>query len=124
MSNVASQQTIPTIPDISDVHLAFGRVDFLPMMADLPAEYRSQSALGCEFADAYFFGGSDRVNQEFTLYIRPEVGDRSEMAFKAFRAAMASFLPKHEHKIAACGWLMDQWFVVRRKGCGDEEMAS
>jgi hypothetical protein len=97
-------------PTLDDIDVAFGSISFLPAMADLPPEYRDgwyRGYAGCKAADALFFDGGSLS----ALGYEPRDGVDPQAALRALGAALGSFQPKHEHKIAAVGWLIDQWFV-------------
>jgi hypothetical protein len=92
---------------VSDVLLAFpADVEVLmPSREDIPEEYWNYNdSWHCQlFSDMFFNGVRD-------LVLMPKDGIDPELAFRHIKAIMRSFQPKHEHKTAACCYLLDQWF--------------
>ena len=112
MGESSAAETMPQIPEMSDVQVAFGSVDHLPAYDTLPDDYQRQHAAGCRAVSTWFFAGP-KMREEFDVVPREGVDERK--ALRAIGAALGSWAPKHEHKIAGCGWLLDQWFVVTPK---------
>jgi hypothetical protein len=95
------------IPDVTDVDMAFGKIrGLLPAWDALPAEYRRESASGCRVASGLFYKGGKLSDHG----LKPRDGVDSAKATRVLRACLGSFQPKHEHKIAGVGYLIDQWF--------------
>ncbi|MEX2717483.1 MAG: hypothetical protein Q6370_014380 [Candidatus Sigynarchaeota archaeon] len=92
---------------ISDVELAFpahvvGKL--LPEWDSIPVEFRERRSPWCRIVDAIFAGeGSD-------VAISVRKGIDPTLAGRHLRACMASFEPKHEHKIAGVAYLLSLWF--------------
>jgi len=42
--------------------------------------------------------------------LTPKDGVDVKKAMRALKAALGSFEPKHEHKMAAVGYMLSQWF--------------
>ena len=95
------------------IDAAFGAAlgDYPPMEA-LPEEYRRNNAAGCKIASSLFFNGGSL--DAHGRSIKSGV-DRIQF-LSALRALLSSFAPKHEHKIAACGALIDECTVAAGKG--------
>jgi len=95
------------IPEITDADVAFGRIDFAPKMNDLPEEFQDYHRNKfCKIASKLFFNGGNLADHGLS----PRDGVDLSGAMRALNAFMGSFEPKHEHKIAAAGYLIDQWF--------------
>lgn len=94
-------------PKVSDVDIAFGGCDHMPDVKTLPEDYRNERAHACTVAQDLFFKGGKMADYGYTCREGVDQND----AIRAIRAVLGSFQPKHEHKIAAVGWMIDQWFV-------------
>lgn len=94
--------------EVSDVLLAFpGDVKHLiPPQKEIPERFWTQVNDWTYrlFNDMFFHGLRPGVK----FYARPDIDAR--MAVRHIQAVMRSFEPKHEHKEAACRYLMDLWF--------------
>lgn len=95
------------IPEITRMDAACGRIDFVPKMADLPDEFQDFiHNKSCKIAAKLFYGGGRLPDHG----LAPRDGVDAGRATQAVGALLASFEPKHEHKMAAAGYLIDQWF--------------
>ena len=93
--------------EVDDVNYAFpahviGKL--IPEMGDLPEEFRSQRHELCKIAQNAFFNGFG----EFQPGTLKESIDPIK-AHRHFSSVLRSYEPRHEHKIAAAGWLLSQW---------------
>ena len=94
------------IKDVTGADLAFGGNISELMLAykDLPAEYRDERTPSCDFISHWFFRGLK--NPEFV----PKDGVDPNKALTHISAILRSWEPKHEHKVAGCAFLLDEWF--------------
>lgn len=94
--------------EIDDTTLAFpGDVKkLMPLLTD-------------EIDREFGMNGSTKWNKLFTdlffrgvknLKLTPKKGIDEKKAWRHIQAIMRSFQPKHEHKTAACAYLMSIWF--------------
>lgn len=100
----------PTPPDLRVVDVAFDNIDHMPEFATLPEAFQRGhygAEPHCAFIDHWFFCG--RTAEDIARLVAKPGVDRLK-AIRAIGAIMRSFEPKHEHKIAACGYLLSQWF--------------
>ncbi len=101
------------IPDISALDVAFGNIGHLPKMKDLPEEFQRERSPFCKSVQTWFFDGATASPNGITIgdksYTAKE-GVDAQKALAAIRAALGSFEPSHEHKIAGCGFLLSEWF--------------
>lgn len=88
------------INSISDVEVAFSTMRLLPPMEAIPAEFNNGNAY-TELASAIFYG-KKLPDGEITM----KPGFEPKMLNRAVRAHLASFGPKHEHKIAGVGYMI------------------
>ena len=83
---------------------SFGSTKNLPRLEDIPDKFLKNwtSEYWCKIAESWFFG---------TLKELPTVKEEldSNDVYRALRAILVSFEPKHEHKIAGVGYLMSRW---------------
>ena len=98
----------PYMPiDIDEATQAFpGTVKHLmPLMEDIPEEFQhSRNQWNRLFSDMFYSGLSK-------LDMKPAAGIDSKKAFIHVRTIMGSYEPKHEHKEAACAYLLSLWFT-------------
>ena len=93
--------------EVTDVFMAFpGDVSpYMPDWSEIPAEYKQ--FLGTDanklFSEWFYKG---LKNPRF----HAREGVNAEKAYRHIVAIMKSFQPKHEHKEAACAYLLDLWF--------------
>lgn len=106
-----------TIPEISDVDIAFGNIDHLPDYEEIPDEFKNfNDRYGWPgFVSDWFFSG---LKQEDLDRIEPKEGVDAKLALRAVSAILRSFLPKHEHKNAGAAYLMSEWFTLKPKEQG------
>jgi len=102
------------IPEINRADIAFGNIKHMPKYETLPADFKRHN--GNDYVKAvssWFFSGAKATpdgliidNMKFTA--KPGV-DRMK-ALAAIKAVLGSFEPKHEHKEAACAFMLSEWF--------------
>ncbi len=93
--------------DVSDVMMVFPASvsSMMPDQKDIPNEYKmNRDTLAVQFINRWFFSGLKEP--EFI----PKEGINPEKAFRHISCILGSFEPKHEHKISACAYLLDEWF--------------
>lgn len=94
------------LPEFGPLSAAFGaRLEDYPPMTSIPEDYQKNRAAGCRIASALFFDGGSLADHGRRL----KEGVDSSAFHMALRAMLCSFAPKHEHKEAACGWLIDTY---------------
>lgn len=77
----------------------------LPKREDIPKEYWNMNSGKQDVFLRWFYRGLPKV----TEFVPREDVDPND-ALKHIRAIMTSWEPKHEHKNAACSYLLDLWF--------------
>lgn len=100
------------VPDVSGADVAFGCIDHLPRKEDIPEAFWKDSHPAARACQMIFFKGGKFSDYGF----KPREGVSAGKATAAIGAALASFDPKHEHKIAGCAFLLDQWFTQEGQG--------
>ena len=99
--------TFPVM-EVSDLDMVFGGDDILKMMptyADIPDEFKRGNTTWNRLVSEWFFFGIKALN------VTPKPWIDKTNALRHIRAIIGSFEPKHEHKEAACAYLMSQWFT-------------
>lgn len=79
----------------------FGTTKNLPPMDSIPPEFLNGSNIYVRLVNAIFYG-TERPDGEITF--RP--GFEQESVARCVRAHLASYSPKHEHKIAGVSYLL------------------
>lgn len=99
--------------NLTRVDLAFGNVKHLPKYDTLPDDYRRMNAPGCRAVSMWFYKGAeaspDGIKIDGVAYKAKEGVDAGK-ALAAIKSCLGSFEPKHEHKIAGCGFMFSEWF--------------
>ncbi|WP_435952694.1 hypothetical protein [Dryocola sp. BD626] len=92
--------------NISRKEVAFGpekMTDYLPPAHKIPKEFFSDSNKWSRYIQGWFYGGL----KESPI---AKDGVNFKDAAAHISVILASFEPKHEHKIAGCAYLASQWF--------------
>lgn len=102
------------VPAITAVDIAFGNIAHMPKYAELPEQFQDwHNEAHCRAVNSWFMKGAKAVKggielDGVTYKAKPDV--EAVKALAAIRAVLASWEPKHEHKIAACGYMLSEWF--------------
>lgn len=102
------------IPELTAADVAFGGIKHMPKYETLPDDFKRHNGNDyCKAVSGWFYGGAKGTPDgliidgvKFTA--KPGV-DRAK-ALAAIRAVLGSFEPKHEHKEAACAFMLSEWF--------------
>ena len=87
-----------------DVAFGVGVEKIMPPYSDIPDEFKHGHTKWNDLMNDWFYCGiSD-------LQVTPKEGIDKQKALLNIRAIIGSFEPKHEHKEAACAYLMSLWF--------------
>lgn len=102
-----STKPVTWVPaELSPIDVAFPASvkALMPAYGDIPEPFRRDGTIWNRlFSDCFFFGVGN-------LKLTPMPGIDKEKAWRHIWAVMGSFEPKHEHKEAACAYLMSLWF--------------
>jgi hypothetical protein len=96
----------PKIVNLAD--MTFGRIDTLmPEYDDIPKEFKDRNNRNkwTNIVDEWFFKGLPQ-----TTFFSPKDGIDTQVALRHVNTIIRSYIPKHEHKIAAVGYLLSLWF--------------
>lgn len=91
--------------NITDRDIAFGPKnisEFLPAMHSIPKEFFNDRNPWSQLVSGWFFRGV----KEWPI---AKEGINFKMAAAHIRVALASWEPKHEHKMAGCAYLASLW---------------
>lgn len=102
-----------SIPNVSELDVAFGNVSWLPKMKDIPEEFKEHNLRNkyCAFISKWFFIGLTK--EDFETLIPKISREDIPKALAAISACMKSFEPKHEHKEAGCAYMLSEWFEIK-----------
>ena len=103
--------------NLTRADVAFGNIQHMPKFDALPKEYQERwhdhSHPYCGAVSKWFYSGAkghpngiEIGGVKFTA--KPGVDPAQALA--AVKSVLGSFEPKHEHKIAACGYMLSEWF--------------
>jgi hypothetical protein len=99
--------------DLTRIDTVFGNIKHMPKYESLPEEYRNMSAPACHAVSMWFFKGAEQhdggIEIDGKAYVAKRGVDVSK-ALAAIKSVLCSFEPKHEHKIAGCGFMLSEWF--------------
>jgi hypothetical protein len=107
------------IPDITGVDVAFGNIKHMPKYETVPEEFKNlfSSNEYCRAVSKWFFEGAkaapNGIQVGSSIFSAKRGVDKSK-ALAAIRAVLGSFEPKHEHKHAACAFMLSEWFDVSK----------
>ena|SRR5690348_14752672 len=103
--------------NLTRVDVVFGNIDHMPKYSTLPDEFQRERSPFCDAVQHWFFSGAkghpNGIEIDGVTYTAKS-GVSAAQALAAIKAVLGSFEPKHEHKIAACGYMLSEWF--ERKG--------
>lgn len=106
------------VPKISAADVAFGGIAHMPKYDTLPDDFRRHN--GNEYVRAvasWFFSGAkgipDGVEIDGVRFVA-KPGVDALQALRAIRAVLGSFEPAHEHKEAACAFMLSEWFDIAK----------
>lgn len=86
--------------------MSFGEIGHLPKYEEIPEEFKKDNHNWVKFVETWFYQGLKKG-----LVMVPKPGVNPNEALRAIKAILASFSPKHEHKMAGCAYLCSEWFT-------------
>jgi len=92
------------IPETTDVDIAFSSTKHMPKMANIPEEFSDHYNKWVKAITEWFFCGIH------SHQLMAKKGVNKTKAIRAIQAILGSYEPKHEHKTAACAYLLSEWF--------------
>lgn len=104
------------IPDLDKVSVVFGDVKHMPKYEDIPEQFTRHHGPFVEAVSTWFFSGAKREGNMLIVKDRRFVakpGVDASKALRAIQAVLGSFAPKHEHKEAACAYMLSEWFELQ-----------
>lgn len=104
-----------SIPDFTRLDAIFGNISHMPKWDDVPETFHDwHHEPHCKAVSHWFYKGPDAVVDNAIVIdgvrFTPRAGVDMGKALVALQAALTSWEPKHEHKIAGCGFMLSQWF--------------
>lgn len=102
------------VPILDGPNVAFGNIDHLPKMEDIPEEFKGSNEF-VRISQKWFFSGLNSLSDEG---LTPKKGVDLREAMLALRACLTSMELSHEHKHAGVAYLLSEWFDLdRSKHC-------
>jgi len=102
------------IPELSAADVAFGNIAHMPKFDTLPADFKRHNGNAyVEAVSNWFFRGAKVAPNGIIINdvkFTAKPGVDANKALRAIKAVLASFEPKHEHKEAACAFMLSEWF--------------
>ena len=101
------------IPDLTGADVAFGGIKHMPKYEDVPANFKKSYDPHCKAVASWFFSGAKGAPNGLTIdgvTFTAKPGVDANKALRAIKAVLGSFEPKHEHKEAACAYMLSEWF--------------
>jgi hypothetical protein len=106
------------IPELSAADVAFGNIKHMPKYDSIPDEFKRHSNPYVQAVSSWFFSGAQgRTNGVVIdgVVFKAKLGVDATQALAAIKAVLGSFEPKHEHKEAACAFMLSEWFDIEPK---------
>lgn len=98
-----------SVPEISDLDVAFGTVKGLPDYGEIPNQFKSHNGTPWNgLVSKLFFAGVSNLS------LSPADGVDPGKAARHIKALLGSFEPKHEHKEAGVAYLMSRYFTAAK----------
>lgn len=104
------------IPELTSLEVAFGNVKHMPKMADIPSAFTEDRNEFVRAACSWFFEGGKRDGRSIIIdgkTFTAKEGVDATKALSAIKAVLSSFEPNHEHKEAACAYMLSEWFDAK-----------
>jgi hypothetical protein len=102
--------------NLTRVDMAFGNIAHMPKYETIPAEFkRHRGNAYCDAVSDWFFRGAKFAPNGIEIggtVFEAKQGVNANKALAAIRAVLGSFEPKHEHKEAACAYMLSEWFDI------------
>lgn len=114
MTEVAKTLEVPKIDALS---VAFGDIKHMPKYADVPEDFKRSSNPFVRAVSSWFFSGAKSAPNGLTIdgtTYTAKPGIDAKDALHAIKAVLGSFEPKHEHKEAACAFMLSEWFTASK----------
>lgn len=91
---------------VEDIDLAFGGKtdELLPKYDEIPEEFKKENTKWNKYISDWFYIGIKLIS------VKPKEGVDPMDARRHITAILASYQPKHEHKMAGCAYLLSEFF--------------
>ncbi|WP_058830751.1 hypothetical protein [Paenibacillus polymyxa] len=100
MSSFEKPQTV----SVSDLTFGGDMKILLPPLDLIPKEFQESRTDWNKLITTWFFQGLSSFD------CKPKPGIDRKQAMGHVKAILGSWEPRHEHKEAACAWLLSKWF--------------
>lgn len=106
------------IPAVDRVDVTFGNIKHMPKYEAIPDEFKRHNGNAyCKAVSSWFFSGAKGAPGGIEIdgvTFKAKDGVDAPKALAAIRAVLGSFEPKHEHKEAACAYMLSEWFDIEK----------
>jgi hypothetical protein len=92
------------VMDVSKMGFAGNVEKLMPKFEDIPEQFKRNGNKWVDLVSHWFYKGLKGAT------FSPKEGIDQQLALKHVAAIMRSWEPKHEHKEAACAYLMSEFF--------------
>ena len=106
------------IPEVDRASMVFGDIRHMPKYSEVPDEFKRRHNPYARAVSSWFFSGVSMTGASIIaggVKFTAKEGVNANKALAAIAAVMRSFEPKHEHKEAACAYMLSEWFVMEPK---------
>lgn len=107
------------IPELSDMDVMCGDIKHMPKFETLPDKFQDFcNNLYCDAVANWSYSGGNMFLTGVAIsgdIFTAKDGVDSTKALRAIKAVLGSWEPKHEHKLAACGFMLSEWFDAEFK---------
>lgn len=105
------------VPTLDRIDVAFGDVKHMPKYDTIPEDFKRMSNPYVHAVSSWFFSGAKGAPNGITIEgvtFKAKPGVDAGKALAAIKAVLRSFEPKHEHKEAACAFMLSEWFEIEK----------
>lgn len=102
-----------SVPKLDQLSVAFGDIKHMPKYADVPERFKRSSDPYVSAVSSWFFSGAKGAPNGLIIdgvTYTAKAGIDVKDALRAIKAVLGSFEPRHEHKEAACAYMLSEWF--------------
>lgn len=105
-----------TIPDVSDIEMAFPTSTHCPKWEDVPVEFKANGKPDSRYAqtDHPWCKVADKLVSGFRSATEwkalPHEGVDAEKAWRAIHETLASYRDRYEIKVATVAYMLSEWF--------------
>jgi hypothetical protein len=107
------------VPTVDRLDMAFGNIKHMPKYETIPEDFkRFNGNAYVKAVSSWFFSGAKGLKDGIEIdgvKFTAKPGVEAVKALAAIKAVLGSFEPKHEHKEAACAFMLSEWFDIEKQ---------